>query len=125
MVTQKVLYFTEDVYATVEEKADIAKLQAVAEKPFDVVVMASTRSSEYASGPIPAAYVAGTVPAPYDNDDPEEGPVYETFDLDNPPIPVLPTQYVLNDGDSFTLADGTLDVIIEDGVPVFEYTAEE
>ena len=45
-MTQKIIYFLSGTVATVGELADIAKLQAAAEKPYDVVIrMASNRFS--------------------------------------------------------------------------------
>lgn len=123
-MTQKVLYFTEGPEATETELGEIEKINTFASPPFVLGVRNASENTSYGYGTEHTDYVAGSPPAPYDNDDEEEGPVYPVFDPDAPPIPVNPTQYVVNDGDEFPVTGGTVSAEVEDGEITFTYTPE-
>lgn len=97
---QKILYFTAGALATETELEEIDALNALAEKPYEVFVRRgdSVGSMAYGAGVEATDYIAGTPPAPYDNTDPEEGPVYPVFDPDNPPVNLPPEQAIVTDG---------------------------
>lgn len=119
----RVIYFTAGRTATSPELAEIAKINAVAAAPFEVLIRNAVDAQEYGVGVLTTDYVAGTPPAPYDNADEEEGPVYPVFDPDEPPVPVTATQVVLNHGDVLTLASaaGTVNVAIVAGVATYTF----
>ena len=122
---QRITYFTAGPKATAGEIADIALLNAQVGSPFEVLVVNGAQSSEYGYGVRETDYVAGTVPAPYDNTDSGEGPVYLVFDPDDPPNPTLPDdRAVVANGDTLTAVDGgTIAVAVAAGVATYTYTA--
>jgi hypothetical protein len=64
-MTQKVIYFTAGPVATVDELADIAKLNAATEQPYSVKVFNGAQSPLYGYGKEAADFVAGTIPTVY------------------------------------------------------------
>lgn len=95
-MTQKVIYFTGTQTATTAEKAAIAALNALTEKPYEVLVFNSQQSPNYGAGPDDADFVAGTIPTQY-----EDVPV---IDPANPPAPELPaTETVVSNGQAITV----------------------
>lgn len=81
---KKLIYFTAGPVATTGELAAIAKINASAAKPLDVLVMNSKASTAYGAGNAAADYVAGTVPSAYS--------AVTVFNPDAPPAPDnLPT----------------------------------
>lgn len=93
MATKKVLFFTAGITATSGELASIAALNAIAEKPYEVVVMNKKMPQ---SVPLRAAdYVAGSPPAEY-----AATPV---IDPANPPSGLPATKAVVTNGVALTV----------------------
>lgn len=86
MTTKKVIYFVAGVTPDATELADIAKLNAVADKPYDVKVFSKLASANYGAGKAAADYVAvkagGTIPTAYN--------AVAVIDPANPPGQNLP-----------------------------------
>src|SRR5690606_39388841 len=82
---KRILYFTAGEQATSGELADIATLNALAEKPYEVRVLNALQSPNYGAGPITGDFLAGTIPAAYKDD--QEDPIYPVFDPASPPAP--------------------------------------
>lgn len=120
---QKILYFTEGPKATVSEIEDIDKINAFVAPPFTLGIRNAQEGASYGYGPEHTDYVAGSPPTPYDNQDAEDGPVYPVFDPDAPPIPVSPTQYIVNDGEEYAVVGGTVSVAVADGDVTFAFTS--
>lgn len=126
MAQKKVLYFTAGVVPTGPELAAIAKFNAAAEKPYEVLVMNGAQNTKYGETNrlIPGDFVAGTVPAIYEIEDEEDERIYPVIDPDAIPVQNLPaTQAVISDGDEFAVTGGTVSVDIAAGVPTFTFTA--
>lgn len=107
----KIIYFTAGEVATEGELEDIAAINAKAVAPYEVVVRRGDAvSNEYGAGIEDADFVAGTIPADYD--DSEEFPV---FDIDSEPVTIdeLDTIAVKNSAASKTV-NGT--ATIDEGV---------
>lgn len=121
-MTQKILYFTAGPQPTVGELADIAALNALAEKPYEVVVRNAAANAEFGEGrPEPGDFLAGSYPATYEfpeGHEDEGDPIYPVFDPDAPPAPPnLPaTQAVVSDGQELTIGGETFTFTVEDGV---------
>lgn len=108
-MTQKILYFTAGPTPTSPEAAEIAALQVLAGKPYDVLVRNGAINAEFGEGrPEPADFLAGTIPATYLD---EGDPIYPEFDPADPPQPGnLPdTMAVVFDGQVLNTS-GTGDV---------------
>lgn len=115
---QRIVYFTAGPTATADELADIAKLNAAAEAAYTVSVVNGKENAKYGETNrlIPCDLVAGTVPTIYN--------AKPTIDPDAIPARGLSdTQAVVNDGDTFPVAGGTVSVTVEDGEATFAYTA--
>lgn len=113
---KRILYFTAGQQATGGELADIASLNALAEKPYEVRVMSALQSPNYGAGPITGDFLAGTIPAAYKDE--QEDPIYPIFDTATPPAPpTLPaTQTVVSDEQVLDVdGGGTITLTIEDG----------
>lgn len=88
---QKVIYFTAGPVTTTDEKADIVKLNNIAQAPYQISVLNGSADFNFGAGPQEADLVAGTIPDEYE-DIPE-------IDPDNPPGPVLPaTDAIVSNG---------------------------
>lgn len=114
---KRILYFIAGQQATSGELADIAALNALAEKPYEVRVMSALQSPNYGAGPITGDFLAGTIPDVYK--DSEEDPIYPVFSIAAPPTPpTLPaTQAVVSDEQVLDVdGGGTVTLTIEDGV---------
>jgi hypothetical protein len=125
-MTKKVLFFTAGIVPTSGEIADIAKLNAAAEKQYEVVVMNGAANTKYGETNrlVPGDYVAGSVPAIYEIEDEDDNRIYPEIDPDEIPNQALTdTQAIINDGDEFAVTGGTVSVEIADGVPTFTFTA--
>lgn len=98
---KQIAYFTAGTLATVDEKAAIAKLNAIAVPAYQVTVMSAIQSPNYGAGPFPADFKAGSPPAAYD--------AVPTIDPDAPPTPDnLPaTQAVVNNAQKITGVTGS------------------
>ena len=103
MATKKVLYFIAGTVPDSTELADIAKLNAAAEKPYEVTVLTKTGaggSYNYGEGrPAPADYAScksgGSIPAAFSG--------LAVLDPANPPAQNLPTtQAVVANGQKLT-----------------------
>ena len=93
-MTKKILYFLAGEVATTEEKADIAALMAITDKPYEVGVRNTLQSQAYGAGIEHADMVAGTIPTAYSN-----AGTYPVADPDNPPPPpVAADQVVITSG---------------------------
>lgn len=120
---ERVTYFTAGSVATAQELAEIAKINTASAKPFEVLVVNGSESSDYGYGERETDYVAGTVPEPYASED----PAYPVFDPDSPPtgdnIPA--NQVVISDGDELTLESsaGTVTVAISEGAATYTFVA--
>lgn len=64
-MADKILYFLAGDVATVDELADIVKLNTAAEVPYLVGVRNSKVSTNYGAGPEECDFVAGTIPTAY------------------------------------------------------------
>lgn len=110
----KVIYFTAGAIATAPELAEIAKFNAAAVAPLEVVVRRGdgVGSQEYGAGEEAADFVAGTPPAPYD--DAEDYPV---ADPDNPPLggALGPLQAVVTNGQEIEVTGGTATITVVAG----------
>lgn len=119
-MTKKIIYFTAGVTATAGEIADIAKLNAAAVKPYDVVVVNGAANAKYGETDrlIPGDFVAGSVPDVYHVDgDPEEDTVYPEIDPDDMPVPDLePTQAIVDDEDVLELLGEDVTASVVDNV---------
>lgn len=116
-MTDKILYFTAGRIPTTGEKAEIAAIEALCVKPFEVGVRNPIDSPSYGT-PEEADYVAGTIPEsePYAS--------LPEFDPADPPTPSLPaTQAIVGNGDSFPVTGGTVTVAVANNVPTFTFTA--
>lgn len=114
---KRILYFTAGEQATSSELADIATLNALAEKPYEVRVLNAPQSPNYGAGPITGDFLAGAIPAAYKDD--QEDPIYPVFNPASPPAPPnLPaTQAVVSDEQVLDVdGGGTITLTIEDGV---------
>lgn len=120
----KIIYFAAGDTLTPTERDEIDLIQPFTEPPFKLTVVNAQESNSYGYGPMDADFIAGTPPAPYDNLDPNEGTVYPVFDPEKPPVPVLDTQVVVNDGDTFTVAGGTVSAAVAAGVVTMSYTPD-
>lgn len=117
-MTQRIIYFTAGPHASIAEVSEIAQLNDIAEKPYDVtVVNAQQAGDDYGEGRlIPGDFVAGAVPASYEG-------AYPTFDPDNPPAPPLPDdKAIVTDGESFTVDGGTVTLAVTGGVVSAQFT---
>ena len=116
-MTKKIIYFTAGPLPTVEEAADIAKLNAVTEAPYSVAVRNSQVPLSSGGPTEDCDFVAGSIPAPYDNDDEEEGKIYPEIDPDDiPTVALSATQAVVSDGQTllgytFTVVDSVITAI--------------
>lgn len=113
---KSILYFTAGQQATSGELADIAALNALAEKPYEVRVMSALQSPNYGAGPVTGDFLAGTIPDAYKDE--QEDPIYPVFDIATPPTPpTLPaTQAVVSDAQVLAVdGGGTITLTIEDG----------
>lgn len=128
MATQKVIYFIAGTVPTTEELSDISKLNAAGVAAYETLVVSSQQSAEYSAGrPIPADFVAGTVPDAYKVDqDPEEDPIYPVIDPDAIPSGVADNQVVFTDGDELTIdeIEGIGSIAVTDSVAVISLGAE-
>lgn len=108
-----VLYFTAGMTPTAGELADIAKLNALAEKPFDVKVLSGLRDCTYDGNVIEADYVAGTVPDSYKEEGTE---IYDVLDPDAPPaFDSLPsTQAIVTNADELDVNGETVTLAVSD-----------
>jgi len=114
---KRILYFTAGEQATSYELEEIATLNALAEKPYEVRVLNALQSPNYGASPIAGDFLAGTIPAAYKDE--WEDPIYPVFDITTPPAPpTLPaTQAIVSDGQVLGADDGgTVTLTIEDGV---------
>lgn len=98
---KKVIYFTAGAVATTDEKAAIAKLNALTTPAYEVTVMNATQSPNYGYGIQAADYKAGSPPSAYS--------AVPTINPDAPPTPDnLPsTQAVVNNAQKITGVTGT------------------
>lgn len=111
----KVLYFTAGPIPTTQEKADIAALNAFAVAPFDIGVRNALAVGASGVSVEAADYVAGTPPAPYDDDQ-----VYPLFDPENPPAGSLPaTSAVVSNGGVIPIKNSA-ESVTEDGTLTVE-----
>jgi hypothetical protein len=120
--TKRIIYFTAGKAPTVSEAAEIAKLNAIAAKPFAVKVqnralVTATQTTDYVSGTIPAAYRDGGI----------DGPVFLPIaDPSNPPSsPNLPkNQVTLYNGETIHIGGGGRAVftILDGGIVSISYT---
>lgn len=121
-MTQKVLFFTAGVTATVDELAEIAKLNALAVPAYEIGVRSSIASSNYGAGIESADYVVGTIPDAYNDEE-----TYPVIDPDAPPGPDnLPaTQAVVSNGQVLDVdGGGTVTLTIAGGeITGVAYTA--
>lgn len=119
-MTKRIIYFTAGPTATAGELADVAKLNAAAEAPYEVLVVNGSESSIYGENNriIPGDFVSGTVPANYHVDsDPEESTIYPEIDPDNLPVPDLePTQAIVSDEDVLELLGEDVTASVADNV---------
>jgi hypothetical protein len=103
----KILFFTAGPVPTVNEKAEIAALNAQAAAPYVVRVRNSLKAR---SRSVEAAdYVAGAIPPNYRDGGTDASPSYHTvFVYTNPPDPEsLPSaQAILRNGDSLAIPGG-------------------
>jgi hypothetical protein len=113
---KRILYFTAGQQATAGELADIAALNALAEKPYEVRVMSALQSPNYGAGPITGDFLAGTIPAAYKDE--QENPIYPVFDITSPPAPpTLPaTQAIVSDEDVLELLGEDVTASVADNV---------
>lgn len=121
----KIIYFIEGNAPTVDEAADIAKLEAATARPYELVIRSNKALPSYGEGRFEACdFVAGTLPADEDAND-----FYDAIDaIDPDAIPGAivdgDTQVIVTDGDTLDEAGGgTIAVEIVAGVATFTYTA--
>lgn len=62
---ERILYFTETIVTNETEKSEIAELNKIAEKPYEVLVLNSRGAPTFGSGNISGNYANGTVPEPF------------------------------------------------------------
>lgn len=113
---KRIIYFTAAQVPSSLELADIAALNGIAEKPYEVIVMHSDLDTLYGANPLVADFVAGTIPDAYKD---EGTPIYSTFSITAPPNPPnLPaTQCVVSDTQVLATSDGgTVTLTIVAGV---------
>jgi len=77
----RIIYFQAGPTATTQELADIAAINAMTVKPYELIVMNGLESTLYGYGNVVTDYVAGTVPTAYEESD--------VFDYEDPPDPIL------------------------------------
>lgn len=108
----KIIYFTAGEQPTTGELAEIAKFNAAAVAPFELVVRRADVSNSYGAAVEATDYVAGTPAAPYD------GPSYDVADPDNPPtggnLPAA--QAVVYDGQVIAVTGGSATITVAAGV---------
>lgn len=120
----KIMYFIAGNAPTVEEAADIAKLEAATGAPYELVIRSNKALPSYGEGRFEAAdFVAGTLPADEDAND-----FYDAIDVidpDNIPATNVPsTAVVVNDGDVLDEeGGGTITVAVVEGVATYTYAA--
>ena len=117
-MTKKIIFFTASNVTTEAEQLAIAKLNAAAERPYEVVVVNGAANSKCGETDrlIPADYAAGTIPELYED--------YEAIDPDElPDGPLAENQAIVEDGDEFVVEGGTVSVEVTGGVPTFTFTA--
>ena len=106
MATKKILYFTAGITATAPELAEIAKLNAVTEPQYQVIVMNGSANAKYGETDrlVPGDFVAGTVPELYEVEDEDEERIYPEIDPDNIPNQALTaTQTIVNNAQELTV----------------------
>lgn len=102
MATKRILFFTAGITPTSGELAAIAKLNAAADKPYEVTVMNGAANTKYGETNrlVPCDFVAGTVPT-----------IYNAKTVVNPdaiPVQNLPaTQAVVTNAQKITGVTGT------------------
>lgn len=100
MALKKLIYFTAGDVPTVDEKADIAQLNAVAVAPYEIAVRSSVRPMS-SGGPYENCnYVSGTIPdvALY-----EGKPVVDPDAIPNQFL--VPTQAIVSNGQTIVSGD--------------------
>lgn len=65
VLEQEVIYFTEGMLPTAQERAEIAELNGAARRGLTVFVRSAAASSLYGHGNEPCSYVAGSPPVAY------------------------------------------------------------
>lgn len=93
----KIIYFTAGAVATTDEKADIDKLNALTEVPFEVVVRRgdSVGTYSYGAGLEASDYVSGTVPTAFN--------ARPVVDPDNPPSGLPATQAIVSNAQALAV----------------------
>ncbi|ALH23588.1 virion structural protein [Pseudomonas phage PaMx42] len=102
MAAKKVIFFTAGTTPTSGELAAIAKLNAAADKPYEVTVMNGAANTKYGETNrlAPCDFVAGTVPTIYN--------AKTVLDPDAIPVQNLPnTQAVVTNGQKITGVTGS------------------
>lgn len=107
-----VLFFTADAIPTAEETAKIAEFNELAEARFRILVANGKANAKYGevNRLIPCDFVYGGTPSEY-----SELPV---FDPSAEGGKFLPTQAIVNDGDTFTVADKQFKATVTNNVIV-------
>lgn len=101
-MAKRILFFTAGITPTSGELAAIAKLNAAADKPYEVTVLNGAANTKYGETNrlIPCDFVAGTVPTIYN--------AKTVVDPDAIPVQNLPnTQAVVTNGQKITGVTGS------------------
>lgn len=120
----KIMYFIAGNVPTVDEAADIAKLEAATGAPYELVIRSNKATPNYGEGRFEAAdFVAGTLPAEEAANDYYSE--IDTIDPDNIPATNVPADgVVVRDGDVLDEeGGGTITVEVTDGVATYTYAA--
>jgi len=123
----KVIYFIAGNAPTVEEAADIAKLEAATIAPYELAIRSNVAIPQYGEGRYETAdFVAGTLPGAAESDVNDFYAAIDAIDPDVIPGAIVDgqTQVIISDGAELdAVGGGTIAVAIEDGVATFTYTA--
>lgn len=111
MALKKLIYFTAGDVPTTDEKADIAKLNAVTVAPYEVAVRSSVRPMSSGGSNEACDYVSGTIP---------DIAFYEGKTLvDANAIPnqfLVPSQAIVSNGQNVTVGEITYQLTVVNNV---------